>query len=252
MAEIAKGALNISAVAGKRGTVLVVDDNPDSAEVLVAFVEREGFKAVTRDTAESALAAFSSECPVAVLLDWVLPDAPGTEVCRAIRDRDAVVPIIFVSGRDDETSVVRGLDAGADDYLAKPVRGAELIARLDAHLRKLAAARGARAPHPHEDTRMSFGEVMLDLDAREVSVAGERVKLGALEFKLLEYLMRNTGIALSRDQIMAEVYGYDAEIGTERVDLLVRRVRGKLGDDDGGFIVAVPGFGYRLNRRARA
>lgn len=252
MAAIAKAALNITTVPRKRGTVLVVEDDPDAAEILAALVEREGFKAVTRDTAEAGLAAFATERPVAVLLDWVLPDGPGTELCRTIRDRDAAVPIIFVSGREDETSVVRGLDAGADDYLPKPVRGAELIARLDAHLRKLAAAREAVTTNSHPTTRMTFGAVVVDLEAREVSVGDERVRLGALEFKLLEYLMRNSGVAVSRDQIMNEVYGYDADISTERVDLLVRRLRGKIGDEDGSFIAAVPGFGYRLDRRAPA
>ena len=237
---------------GKRGTVLIVEDDKDAAEIVTVLVQREGFRAVTCDTAAAALAAFATESPVAVLLDWVLPDGPGIEVCRSIRERDAVVTIVFVSGREDEASVVRGLDAGADDYLPKPVRGAELMARLDAHLRKLAAARGARAPNGQAGAYVTFGSVAVDLDAREVTVDDERVRLGALEFKLLEYLLRNSGIAVSRDQIMNEVYGYDADISTERIDLLVRRLRAKLGDGDGAFIAAVPGFGYRLDRRVRS
>ena len=241
------------AVPGKRGTVLVVDDSADSSELVTAFVEREGFDVVVCDTAESGLAAFARERPVAILLDWVLPDAPGTEVCRAIRAQDPFVTIIFVSGRDDETSVVRGLDAGADDYLPKPVRGGELIARLEANLRKLAAARDLASPAPPADalSGLRFGNVSVDFGAHEVSVGDARVRLGPLEFKLLEYLAHNSGVAVSRDQIMNEVYGYDAEISTERVDLLVRRLRAKLGDADGGYIAAVPGFGYRLERRNR-
>jgi DNA-binding response OmpR family regulator len=240
-------------VPGKRGTVLVVDDSADSTELVTAFVEREGFEVVTCDTAESGLAAFARERPVAILLDWVLPDGPGTEVCRAIRAQDATVIIIFVSGRDDETSVVRGLDAGADDYLRKPVRGGELIARLEANLRKLAAARAPAGVAPPEAApiELRFGDVSVDLGAHEVTVGDDRVRLGPLEFKLLEYVVRNSGIAVSRDQIMNEVYGYDADISTERVDLLVRRLRAKLGDQDGGYIAAVPGFGYRLERRNR-
>ena len=241
------------AVPGKRGTVLVVDDSPDAKDLVTALVEREGFRVVACETAEAGLAAFASERPVAVLLDWVLPDGPGIEVCRAIRAQDALVTIVFVSGRDDETSVVRGLDAGADDYLSKPVRGGELIARLEANLRKMSAARAqssadasVRAPGA-----VMFGNVSVDFGAHEVSVGDEPVRLGPLEFKLLEYLARNSGVAVSRDQIMNEVYGYDADISTERVDLLVRRLRAKIGDDDGGFIAAVPGFGYRLERRFR-
>jgi DNA-binding response OmpR family regulator len=217
-------------------------------------IEQEGFRVVACATAEAGLAAFERERPVAILLDWVLPDAPGTEVCRTIRAQDPTVTIIFVSGRDDETSVVRGLDAGADDYLPKPIRAGELVARLEANLRKVAAAQ-AQAASVSPDAPLSalrFGNVSVDFGAHEVSVGQDRVRLGPLEFKLLEYLAHNSGVAVSRDQIMNEVYGYDADISTERVDLLVRRLRGKLGDDDGGYISAVPGFGYRLERRNRA
>jgi two-component system response regulator MtrA len=240
-------------VPGNRGTVLVVDDSADSAELVKALVAREGFDVVTCGTAESGLAAFAREQPVAIFLDWVLPDGPGTELCRAIRAEDSTVVIIFVSGRDDETSVVRGLDAGADDYLPKPVRGGELIARLEANLRKLAAASALATPtSPNAGPPgLRFGNVSVDFGAHEVSVGNDRVRLGPLEFKLLEYLAHNSGVAVSRDQIMNEVYGYDADISTERVDLLVRRLRAKLGDEDGGYIAAVPGFGYRLERRNR-
>jgi two-component system, OmpR family, response regulator MtrA len=238
-------------VPGKRGTVLVVDDSEDSAVLLAAMVEQEGFNAVVCGTAAQGLEAFAREAPVAVLLDWVLPDGPGTEVCRALRSQDAIVPIIFVSGRDDETSVVRGLDAGADDFIPKPAKAGELVARLEAHLRKvLALQTQSGAPAEPAAGFLRFGSVNVDFGAHEVFVSDQPVRLGPLEFKLLEYLARNSGVAVSRDQIMNEVYGYDAEISTERVDLLVRRLRAKLGDGAGGYIAAVPGFGYRLERRA--
>ena len=238
---------------GKRGTVVVVDDSEDTTQLVSALVEREGFRVVACATAEAGLVAFERERPVAILLDWVLPDGPGTEVCRAIRAQDPTVIIIFVSGREDETSVVRGLDAGADDYVSKPVRGGELVARLEANLRKVTAARASARPAAPDSTpgALSFGKVNVDFGAHEVSVGEERVRLGPLEFRLLEYLARNSGVAVSRDQIMNEVYGYDADISTERVDLLVRRLRAKIGDEDGGYIAAVPGFGYRLERRSR-
>lgn len=234
--------------------MLIVEDSPESSEILAALVAREGFRVVACATAESGLAAFARERPVAVLLDWVLPDGPGTELCRAIRATDAAVPVIFVSGRDDETSIVRGLDAGGDDYVPKPVRGGELIARLEAHLRKVAAVRTVSPEAPPEmgSQALRFGDITVDLGAHQAMVGKERARLGPLEFRLLEYLARNSGVAVSRDQIMNEVYGYDVDIGTERVDLLVRRLRAKLGDDDGQLIAAVPGFGYRLDRRAGA
>jgi DNA-binding response OmpR family regulator len=165
-----------------------------------------------------------------------------------LRAVDALVPIIFVSGRDEEATVSRGLDAGADDFVFKPVRNVELIARLDAHLRKSAAA-AARPVHALEPA-LTFGEIEIDTGARVVRVAGQDVRLGPLEFKVLEYLARNGGVAVSRDQVMTEVYGYDADISDERVDLIVRRLRQKIGDGPGraGRLVAVAGYGYRLER----
>jgi DNA-binding response OmpR family regulator len=240
-------------VPGERGRVLVVEDAPESAELLSALVEREGFIPVICGTAAEARKAFAEAHPVAVLLDWVLPDGPGTELCREMRAADPIVAIIFVSGRNDETSMARGLDAGADDYVAKPVRDGELIARLDAHLRKAARLREAFEISRPRDARqpLRFGELDVDLTARAVRVMGKLIKLGPLEYRLIEYLARNAGVAVSRDQILNEVYGITADIGTERVDLLVRRLRLKLGDypDTGGHIVAHPGYGYLLERR---
>jgi len=244
-------------VPGERGTILVVEDAPDSAALFAALVQREGFQPVVCPTAAEGAAAFARSQPVAILLDWVLPDGPGIEVCRQVRGKDQAVVIIFVSGRGDETSVARGLDAGADDYIAKPVRGGELIARLEAHLRRVTALRALAVvlEQPSEPIQriVRFGDVEVDFVAREARVAGVPVRLGPLEFKLLEYLSRNSGVAVSRDQILSQVYGYDADIGTERVDLLVRRLRAKLGDgpDAQGHLVAIPGYGYRLERRLR-
>jgi DNA-binding response OmpR family regulator len=129
-----------------------------------------------------------------------------------------------------------------------------LIARLEAHLRRVAALRGAArrngsTPEPPESV-VRVGQVEIDVSAREVRRAGKPLKLGPLEFKLLEYLLANAGTAVSRDQVLSEVYGYDADLSSERVDLLVRRLRSKLGEPDAGsLIAAVPGYGYRLERR---
>jgi DNA-binding response OmpR family regulator len=237
--------------AGARGTVLIVEDSEDSAALLSELVEGEGFRAAVCGTASDAVASHQALGPVAVLLDWGLPDRPGTEVCRAIRSRDGVVPILFVSGRDDETSVARALDAGADDYVPKPVRPGELMARLEAHLRRVAALRTSPNGATHVRHRVRMGPLEIDLDAHQVRRDDVPVRLGALEFKLLDYLLTNAGTAVSRDQILAEVYGYDADISSERVDLLVRRLRSKLGETEAdGLIAAIPGYGYRLDRRS--
>jgi DNA-binding response OmpR family regulator len=238
---------------GERGRVLVVEDSPQTAELLVETVEREGFSPVTCANGADARAAFEMYKPVAILLDWVLPDVPGSELCREFRGADPTVTIIFISGRDDETSMARGLDAGADDYVAKPMRRGELVARLEAHIRRVARLRDLYAANAEArpGETLEFGALRIDLRAREVHVGERAVKLGALEYRLLEYLGRNAGVAISRDQILSEVYGITADIGTERVDLLVRRLRLKLGDypDTGGHIVAHPGYGYLLERR---
>lgn len=239
--------------------MLVVEDSPETAELLATIIEEEGFAPVICGSGQAGIDAFDEEPPVAVMIDWVMPDRPGIDVCRHVRERDQIVPIIFVSGRDDEASISRGLDAGADDFMVKPVRRIELVARLEAHLRKVAAVRSAPASlvasmtaAPVDlDRQLHFGAVEIDPAARIVRVAGGEIGLGPLEFKLLEYFGRNAGIAISREQILNEVYGYDADISTERVDLLVRRLRAKLGEgsDRGGQLVAVPGYGYRLERR---
>lgn len=240
---------------GERGHVLVVEDDAPSAEMMAAVVEREGFESVICRTAADARVAFAHARPVAVLLDWVLPDAPGTEVCRELRAADAVLTIIFVSGRNDETSMARGLDAGADDFVAKPVREGELVARLEAQLRKVARLRDSTVADTGSTARrLKFGAVEIDMMAREVRVNGQPVNLGPLQYRLFEYLARNAGVAVSREQILNEVYGIAADIGTDRVDVLVQRLRRKLGDypDTGGHIIAHPGYGYLLERRAPA
>lgn len=241
---------------GSRGDVLIVEDMPETAELLSILVDREGFRPVVCGTAAESIVAFRDSRPVAVILDWTLPDGSGVEICRRLRADDDVVPIIFVSGRNDETSVARGLDAGADDYISKPVRGGELIARLETHLRRVATLRvfysAPAAASQAAPKVLSFGDLELDLAAREARVGGAAIRLGPMEFKLLEYLARNAGAAVSRDQVLSEVYGYDADISTERVDLLVRRLRAKIGEDParGALISSVPGYGYRLERRA--
>lgn len=240
-------------MSGERGAVLIVEDSAEFAELLSEVVVREGFDPSVCASAAEARVAFAKSRPVAVLLDWVLPDAPGIEVCRELRAADPELTIIFISGRNDETSMARGLDAGADDYVAKPVRPGELVARLDAHLHRVKRLRDAhREPAKTNGTVLQFGELAIDPSAREVRVSGRVVRLGPLEYRLLEYLGRNAGVAISRDQILNEVYGITASIGTERVDLLVRRLRLKLGEypDTGGHIVAHPGYGYLLERRA--
>lgn len=239
-----------------RGRILIVEDSEDGALLLSEIFKREGFEAVVTGSAAGGLRSAEEAQPTAIFIDWELPDGSGLDVCRRIRTRDDAVPILMVTGRADEASAARALDAGADDFVVKPVRPTELVARLEATLRRVAShSRGARAPAPEPQPEpaagpgLRFGQVTVDLKARLASVDGVPVALGALEFGLLEYLARNRSVAVSKEQILAEVYGYAADLDTGRVDLLVRRLRSKLGRGagQGDQIVAVPGYGFRLD-----
>jgi two-component system KDP operon response regulator KdpE len=239
-----------------RGKVVIIEGSREEGELVSAALSEESFQPFLCGSAAEGLAVAAEGRPVGVIIDWGLPDRPGVDVCRELRAKDPLLPIVFLSTRTDEATVARGLDAGADDFIGKPFRRTELVARFEAHVRKSAAAIPlvrAAAASAAADGSLRFGEIEVDVAAREVRVAGEAVGLGPLEFKLVEYLCRNAGVAISRDQIMSQVYGYDADISTERVDLLARRVRAKLGEGPsrGGHLVAVPGYGYRWERRRR-
>lgn len=236
---------------------MIIEGSREDGELVSTALREESFQPVLCLTAAEGLAAAAEGRPVGMVIDWGLPDRPGVDVCRELRAKDPLLPIVFLSLRTDEATVARGLDAGADDFVSKPFRRTELVARFEAHVRKAAAAialvRTPAAAAPAGNGLLRFGEIEVDVAAREVRVGGEAVGLGPLEFKLVEYLCLNAGVAISRDQIMSKVYGYDADISTERVDLLARRVRAKLGEGPsrGGHLVAVPGYGYRWERRRR-
>ena len=236
---------------------MIIEGSREDGELVSTALREESFQPVLCFSAAEGLAAAAEGRPVGMVIDWGLPDRPGVDVCRELRAKDPLLPIVFLSPRTDEATVARGLDAGADDFLGKPFRRTELVARFEAHVRKAAAAialvRAPAAGAAASDGLLRFGEIEVDVAAREVRVSGEAVGLGPLEFKLVEYLCLNAGVAISRDQIMSKVYGYDADISTERVDLLARRVRAKLGEGPsrGGHLVAVPGYGYRWERRRR-
>jgi DNA-binding response OmpR family regulator len=231
-----------------RGTILMIEDG-ESADLMVDLLLGESYEPILCRTAAEGLQQLDRK-PAAILLDWGLPDRPGLEVCREIRAKDDRVPIIFVSGRNDEASVARALDAGANDFIIKPFRLVEFIARIEAQIRRSApatvAAPVAQEPAPAAEV-LTFGNITVDLRAREVKVGDMPAQLGAHEFKLVEYLVRNAGVAVSREQILEHVYGYGSGNSTERIDMLVRRVRTKLNADER--LTSVPGYGFRWERR---
>ncbi len=223
-----------------KGTILVVEDEPNIADLVDLYLSREGFRVLKKATGEDGLAAVRDQRPRLVVLDVGLPDVDGLEVCRRIRATSAL-PVIFLTARADEIDRVLGLELGADDYLTKPFAPAELVARVKAVLRRTDGMQTAEV--------VPAGEAVVDLGRREIRVRDEPVDFTAKEFELLRFLAERPGLALSRQQILDAVWGPDW-FGDERtVDVHIAQVRKKLGDSC--TISTVRGLGYRLDSTAR-
>ena len=218
-----------------RGLVLVVEDEPAIADLLRLYLMREGFGVSVESDGESGLASALRLSPVAVILDVGLPGIDGTEVCRRLRAANNWVPVLFCTARDDEVDRVLGLELGADDYITKPFSPRELVARVKG------AVRRAAGPQAVNDL-LVMGSVSLDRSARIVRVDDRAVELTATEFDLLTHLMNQPGHVFSRDQLLSQVWGYAAAVGTRTVDVHVAQVRGKLGKASP--IRTVRGVGY--------
>tara|TARA_B100000470_G_C19700402_1_gene350633 strand:- start:81 stop:785 length:705 start_codon:yes stop_codon:yes gene_type:complete len=219
--------------------VLVVEDDPNIADLLDLYLRRDGHRPYLAADGERALALFAERSPSLVLLDLGLPGGiDGLEVCRRIRATSGV-PIIMVTARDDEVDRIVGFELGTDDYVVKPFSPRELMGRVRAVLRRSTNAGTPTGPV------VEFGDVHIDGDRREVTVGGAVASLAAREFALLWFLVENAGRALTRRQILDGAWG-DGWIGDERtVDVHVRQVRRKLGDDLP--LATVRGVGYRLD-----
>lgn len=238
----------MSTATGPRTTVLVVEDEESFVEALVVGLQREGFRVcVARDGAE-ALEQFELVEPDLVLLDLMLPRISGVDVCRALRARSSV-PIIMVTAKSSEIDTVVGLEVGADDYVTKPYRLRELVARMRAALRRVGASPSAGADVGDEDV-LEVGEVRLDPSRHEVHVRGAEVSLPLKEFELLETLLANAGRVLTRDSLITNVWGYDYVGDTKTLDVHIKRLRAKIEDDPGRptRIVTIRGLGYKYER----
>src|SRR5712692_1622036 len=216
------------------GSVLLVEDDENLASLVTAYLEQEGYRVVSVGSGAEALQALAREPVRLVVLDLALPDMDGLDVCRQIRTRSSV-PIVMLTARDEETDRLAGLESGADDYIGKPFSPRELVARMNAVLRRA-------DPHPEEEL-LALGDVVLRRSAREVGVAGEPVELRPKEFDLLAYLMQNRGAVLSRDSLLEQVWGYDYVGGTRTVDVHVAQLRRKLGRPE--LIRTIRGAGYK-------
>lgn len=225
---------------GAGARVLVVEDDAQIASPVALELEHAGYQPRVVADGTAALEAWSEWGPELVLLDLGLPGLDGVEVCRRIR-ASSRTPIVVLTARGSVEDRVRGLDAGADDYLVKPFSLDELMARVRSALR--------RARIRDEGEVLSAGEVVLDVRSRTITCLGRPVELTPREFELLEFLMRNPGLALSREMILSAVWGYDFLGGSNVVDSYVRYLRNKL-EDGGGrrLIYTVRGVGYALRR----
>jgi DNA-binding response OmpR family regulator len=222
-------------VSTERGLILVVEDERAISDLLRMYLAREGFGVHVSTDGQSALSAARTMHPAAIVLDVGLPVMDGTEVCRQLRAEGNWVPILFCTARDDEVDRVLGLELGADDYITKPFSPREVVARVKSVVRRASLVSADEAP-------LTVGQVVVDLVTRRVTVAGEPVALTATEFDLLAYLMRHPGRVYSREQLLSEVWGYAAVVGTRTVDVHVAQVRSKLGDLSP--IRTVRGVGY--------
>src|SRR4029453_10636089 len=203
--------------------VLVVEDEESFSDALSYMLRKEGFEVSVAPTGPSALTQFDRTGADIVLLDLMLPEMSGTEVCRQLRQRSAV-PIIMVPARDSEIDKVVGLEIGADDYVTKPYSPRELVARIRAVLRRNAKEAGAEAAPPTP----SAGPVRMDVDRHVVTVSGAAVQLPLKEFELLELLLRNAGRVLTRGQLIDRVWGADYVGDTKTLDVHVKRLRSKI------------------------
>src|SRR6056300_614619 len=224
-----------------RPTVLLVEDESAQREMLAYNLEAEGFDVITADNGEDGLILVDENDPDLIVLDWMMPQLSGIEVCRRLKSNSKTcqIPVIMLSARADEVDRVRGLETGADDYVAKPYSVIELMARVKAHLRRIRAAAVGN--------RLEYGDIMLDPETHKVFRSQSELKLGPTEFRLLSTFMEKPGRVWSRDQLLDRVWGRDIYVDTRTVDVHVGRLRKalcKYGGDDP--LRTVRGAGYAL------
>jgi DNA-binding response OmpR family regulator len=217
------------------GTVLLVEDEPSVGELVRSYVTRDGYHVIWVRSGEDALVELDRHPIRMVLLDVGLPGMDGFDVCRAIRARSPQIPILMLTARDEEPDKIVGLEVGADDYLTKPFSPRELVARMKAILR--------RAEQQERQEVLTLGDVVVNCETHDVTVAGEPVELTAKEFDLLAYFLANAGALLSRDKLLDRVWGVEYPGGTRTVDVHVAQVRRKLGRPS--LIRTLRGAGYK-------
>ena len=221
--------------------VLIVEDEKDILQLVKLYLEKEGYRTVTASTGSEGLAQVRSEKPDLLVLDLMLPEIDGLEICKRLRSAPdtAMLPIIMLTAKAEESDTIIGLELGADDYVTKPFSPKTLVARVKALFRRL-----ERKPEDGP-TRFIYDTLILDLTRHEVTVKGKEVPLTAKEFGLLEHLLRHPGRVLTRDVLLNAVWGYEYYGTTRTVDVHIRRLKQKLPLLDDA-ILSVKSLGYKL------
>ena len=219
--------------------ILVVEDESSIASFVSLYLKNAGYGVRTASTGSEGLAQVAAQMPSLIVLDLMLPDIDGIEVCKRIR-QTSDVPILMLTARDEDVDKIIGLEVGADDYLTKPFNPRELVARVKSILRRAAPDRRER-----ETEVIEHGDLRVDSGRREVKVGDDEVQLAPKEFDLLWELLDHRGLVLTRDQLLERVWGYTFAGDTRTVDVHVRQLRRKLGDASP--IVTVWGVGYKVS-----
>ena len=224
--------------------ILVIEDEPDIRRNLEYNLGREGFKASAVGSVDEANEKLKSKKFDLILLDLMLPDGSGLDLCKKIKSNSETeaTPIIILTAKDDEVDKVVGFELGADDYVTKPFSVRELILRVKAILK-----RSDTKTKEVVEVERQFGDLKIDVDSHEVHVDSKLIELTALEFRLLKELVDKRGRVQSRDQLLSEVWGYNAEVTTRTVDTHIKRLREKLGSM-GKYVQTIRGVGYKFSR----
>ena len=222
-------------------TILIVDDEREIRELLRYNLEKQGYQVLTAQDGEEGLARIFATHPDLVLLDLLLPGRNGLEILREVRQEPSTreIPVLLLTARGAEMDKLLGFERGADDYITKPFSPREVIARIEAVLRRA-------GPPSNETAALTAGALRLDHARREAHLAGKELTLTPREFELLYFLARHPGRVFSRDELLTKVWGYDYRGETRTVDVHVRRLRAKLGEDGSRLITTVTGTGYKF------
>ncbi|MFV1949365.1 MAG: response regulator transcription factor [Anaerolineales bacterium] len=220
--------------------ILLVDDEPNIIELAQLYLEREGFRTVSAADGQAALVAVDKHRPDLIVLDLMLPEIDGLEVCRKLREKKDPIAILMLTARDEDIDKILGLELGADDYLTKPFNPRELVSRVKAILR-----RGGQTDPAELETILKVADLTVDPLRREVKVGEDQIEMRTQEFDLLHTLAQHAGIVLSRDQLLNLAWGYDYFGNTRTVDVHIGHLRKKL-ENSAVQIETITGIGYKL------